>query len=359
LKQGEEEKMRFLFGGYSSINLNSKRFTPFLRGVEVMLPSGNVLNLKITRLRKARERQLFQLFRHTYFAEVSAGSICEIGCGDSDSEVLAAQKSISEAIERCLFRALKGTPMGTQTSNGWATHVSRPLAAKAALEELLERDAVLVHALKEIPFIEVEEGTFPVGLRQWVESELSMSGLSRLRVLVSTHGHVPSISVMLVNRKGYGVIAHAVGATLQIGLKRALGEACRLGRIALSGHYYESSAQLFSMENVVPFLGPSDQAVAYSYFKPFPSWMFGQKVRWLSLSSLWRQHCLKFKRNPIDHKYVEIMREPLSSGFCTSTQIQPLFFGRTCDADRRGELNKLRLNVLEGSQLSALPHFVA
>lgn len=73
-----------MLSDYLRAHMNSKKFLPFVKGVEVVLPSGEMLNLKIKRLLPAREKQLFQFYRHTWFAEVSAGSICEIGCGDSE-----------------------------------------------------------------------------------------------------------------------------------------------------------------------------------------------------------------------------------------------------------------------------------
>jgi hypothetical protein len=351
--------VQFRLGEEILAHFRSSRFLPFLQGVDVELPIGQRLRFKINRIASLGSRRLFQLYRYAYFTEMSAGTICEVGCGDADSELLAIQKSISEAVERCLFRTLKETSFGTQTSNGWAAHISRQLANKAALEELLERDSILVHSLKEIPFMEVDTLSFPIGLRLWIDRELVRTHLSRLRILISTHGHVPSISVMFVDKRGFGVVAHAVGENPSQALKRALGEACRLGRLALGGRHFESSRYLFSNEKLVPLLGPSDQAVAYAYYRPFPEWMFGPVIRWNQVGQLWRRHLTKFKLNPIAHSYTEVLKWPLSSGFCSSPDIQSLFFGRTCDADRRGELNKRRLKLNEGESISDLPHFVA
>jgi YcaO cyclodehydratase, ATP-ad Mg2+-binding len=346
-----------LFSEPFQAHLNSKYFTPFLKGVEVKLPDGRYVTLKIEERRLLPEKQLFKFQRYTYVTTMSAGDAIEYGCGDADYEILALQKSVAEAVERCLFRKLKGTAYGTRTSNGWAAHVSRKLTAKSAIEELLERDAVLVHALREIPFVEVEADSFPVGLREWADRELSHTELSRLRLLVSTAGHVPSLSVMFANSEGYGVVAHAVGGSPLSALKRALTEACRLGRSALRGHWYESSASLFSER--FPEANAGDHAVAFAYYKPFPVWMFGKKTRWTDLSAAWKGHMDHFKRDPIPFTFTEIIRGPISAGFCTSPDIQSLYFGTNKDAVGRGEINRDRLNLKTGEMLQNTPHFVA
>lgn len=340
---------------------NAKKYSAFLNGVDVSLATGSRLRLQITRITPIKTASLYQLYPYTYVTEVTAGDFRELGCGEAHHPLLAIQKSISEAVERCLFRGLKGTPHGTATSNGWAAHVSVEKAREAALFELLERDAVLVHALREIPLLELQPDTLPGWLKEWSQRELRHTEFSRLRVLLSTQGHVPSISVAFTNSAGYGVVAHAADASIGKALSRALAETCRIGRIALSGNYRLSSADLFLTDDTVPTSGPCEQAVAYAHHRPFPQWMFDASISWADATASWSRRLSLFNANPIPFEFVPVLSAPIAAGYCVSTEVQNLFFGRTHDADRRGELNKNRLMQVKptGEHLSVLPHFVA
>lgn len=143
-------------------------FSAFLKGVDVALPTGEMIRLRIESVRPALDTKLFQFFAHAYIAEMRAPGFTEFGYAEATHPLIAIQKSISEAVERCLFRALKGSQYGTTTSNGWAAHVTCEKAEHAALLELLERDAVLIHALREIPFLEIKHDTLPSWLQNFL-----------------------------------------------------------------------------------------------------------------------------------------------------------------------------------------------
>ena len=83
-----------------------------------------------------------------------AGDIQGPGYGEANSKLLAVQKSIAEGVERIIFKALRETPGGTLTSNGWAAHIDD--GCESAISELIERDAVLTHWLCKKPMTEVE-----------------------------------------------------------------------------------------------------------------------------------------------------------------------------------------------------------
>ena len=322
--------------------------------------TGETMRLQITQVRPLRQGRLYQLYPHAYLTEIRALGFSESGCGEAQHPIVAIQKSISEAVERCLFRALKGSRYGTPTSNGWAAHFSAERARSSALYELLERDAVLVHSLREIPFVEIQPETLPAWINAWAKRELEPTAFPRLRVLVSTHGHFPSVSAAFVSPEGHGVISHSNGDTIEQALMRALAETCRLGRMALSGNYRAKSADLFSPGVGIAGLGPCEQAVAYAHHQPFPSWIFGDSVPWKQVTQQWGEQICQFNANPISYEYVSVLESPIYAGYCKSKDVQNLFFGKTLDAEKRGDLNIKRLEqVRANGRLSVLPHFVA
>lgn len=342
-------------------HLNSRKFTAFLQGVKVTLPSGETIRLKLERIYPVTvESKLFQLYPFTYCAEMSGLGFSETGYAEAAHPLLAIQKAIAEAVERCLYRALKGSRYGTKTSNGWAAHLSKKRTEKNALMELLERDATLVHSLREIPFIEVSRETFPNWIKVWERRELAFTVFNQVRILASTHGHFPTLSAVLIDRHGFGVVAHATSESIQTALVRAFAEACRLARMALS-HRYEAKARfLFSNDSQVPALGPCEQAVAYAHHHPLPAWIFGEEKTWTQMRSIWKSRVRRFWNDPIHYEYISILEGPIYSGYCQSDQVQNLFFGRTIDAERRGDLNMNRLKqVKPEEEISRLPHFVA
>jgi hypothetical protein len=340
--------------------IHAHRFSAFIGGKDIVLHNGETLNLKIQRVLKTPASKLYQVYPYGFITEMSGSGFTEHGCGEAAHPLIAIQKSVSEAVERCLFRHLKNSSSGTMTTNGWATHFSKAKAESAALLELLERDAALVHALREIPFLEIDHETFPKSLLSWENSEMRHTRFSRLRVLLSTAGYFPTLSVVFMDSKGLGVIAHATAQNLPDALFRALAEAARLARIALSGGFLITSKNLFSTAGEVSSLGPSEQAVAYAHHRPLPSWMFGQNVDWKTARSRWSEHIRNYQKNPISYEFISVAHEPLFSGYCKSDDVQDLFFGRTSDAERRGEINRKRLRIEKTEEaLSTLPHFVA
>jgi hypothetical protein len=340
--------------------IQARRFSAFIDGVDLVLPNGRTLNLKVQRVLKTPASKLYQVYPYGFITEMSGSRFTEYGCGEAAHPLIAIQKSISEAVERCLFRHLKNTSSGTMTTNGWATHFSRAKAESSALLELLERDAALVHALREIPFLEIDHETFPKSLLSWENSEMQHTRFSRLRVLVSTAGYLPTLSVVFMDSKGLGVIAHATAKNFPDALLRALAEAARLARMALSGGFSNNSKNLFSTADEILGLGPSEQAVVYAHHRPLPSWMFGQNIAWKTAQRRWAEHIGNYKKNPISYEFISVAHEPLFSGYCKSGDVQDLFFGRTSDAERRGEINRKRLKIEKNREaLSGLPHFVA
>jgi hypothetical protein len=85
------------------------------------------------------------------------------GSGSSVDERVALHRAFSEAIERIVFQE-----HSFPTTNGMAAHINADLAAKAASQELFERDLFLCHFLTKTPFprSEISLQPFP-GLEAW------------------------------------------------------------------------------------------------------------------------------------------------------------------------------------------------
>lgn len=360
LYRPKEMRMKNSFYDLTRSIIKSTLFTPFISGVPVVLPTGEKILIKI----KNPQRSYKSTFLHSkyyYFTKVTGGGFNEVGHAEGDCQLITIQKSISEAVERILYRCLKGTEHGTLTSNGWATHLNRQSAKKAALAELLERDAALVHWLCKRPLLEIANEDTPQWLRLWADENLKNSEFPQLHVFMSQLGHVPTISTMLMNNQGHGVISHCADASLEKAIYRALAETCRLARMATSRRYVDSSLALTTLtEDTDTILGPIEHAVAFAHHLTFPEWIFGENISMRDASEKWNLHLRQYALNPITYSFKEVLTSPLSSGYCSSPDVQNLFFGKTTNAKKAKYLNVGRLkNISLSGSINLIPHFVA
>jgi hypothetical protein len=254
--------------------LNSSKFLPFIKGTDITLTDGTKLTLKINTTKRVFRREGLRFSKYIFRSEIQCGNLIELGYGEDDIKILAFEKSIAEAVERVIFRLLKNNGRGTETSSGWAAHVSKANAEKAAIEELVERDTIMVHWLLRKPMIEIEQSSFPLWLTQWIDRELSLHPiLNRLRILVSFEGATPTVSSILLTDLNNGVICHSTGNTLDEAIRRALSETCRLATNIDQKYFYESS-QLLLLERSKK-ISPEDHGMLYAYHNTMPNWIFG------------------------------------------------------------------------------------
>lgn len=333
---------------------NAGRFASLLQGVSVALPTGEVVKMRIGRHGRRAPLPGYRFAKHGYLTEITAGRYAEVGCGESDFKLLALQKSISEALERIVFRLLEDTPYGTPTSNGWATHLSRERAKDSADQELFERDAALVHWHSQEPFFEIDPETLPLWLKRWSGEELRFSEYGSLRILLSHRGHLPTVSTMLVNHAGHGVVSHATANNIEFALRRALIETCRIGQMAASRKFVEASRGLARPSALSVHAGPVEQGVFYAHHLTFPTWIFGETISWTQARERWHRHWVRFESNRPVTLFTEVLSAPLSVGFSTCPDVQPLYFGRLADGFHQGAINPAR-----GAPRNSLPHFVA
>lgn len=339
----------------------ASRFTQFIDGVDLSLPTGKTVTLKIFDTKKSIRPVGLRLSQYSFVTTLTNGSQKGFGYGEGSNELIALQKSISEGVERVVFKSLCETKFGTSNSNGWAAHINGKLAQENAQHELLERDAILTHWLCLKPMLELSPQTFPKWLNKWVRHELALGAdFNRLRILVSTEGLLPAVMTVLEGKDSRSVMSHAVADTLEKGIYKALVETCRIAQIALEGRFVETSKNL--LPKVSPNaekISPEDHAMVYAHHLDFPKWIFGTLNNWKELSSYWKTSYRKYLAAGIHFKFNEITQGPLSVGFCESNKVQNLFFGRTETALLKGIINFNRLkNVMTSDKINLMPHCV-
>lgn len=344
-----------------SAHASSSRFTAISRGVQVELVTGQTVEVKLKDLERSLRPAGLRLSRYAFITEVEAGGHHGFGYGEAEYELIAIQKAIAEGFERVVFRALQGSEHKAPTTNGWAAHLNPALAHHAALDEVLERDAVLVHWLTRKPMDEVELSDAPVWLAHWIANELSRSAsFRRLRVLVSSAGFLPSVTtVLFTDECERAVMSHATADTLERATYKALIETCRLAQVAGEQTHLESSRQLGepACDDYRP--RPEDHSLIYAHHEAFPSWIYGDRKGWKAVASAWRKRYQGFEPKTFAHEFYEVARGPLTVGYCKSDRIQNLFFGRTETAQRRGLINVRRLKeVAREVDVNLMPHCI-
>ena len=223
------------------------------------------------------------------FSLTIAVRYCEhelVVCGEGFTQDEAFAKVISELIERtCMLNETRKNPVLGTTSNGWAAHIGYSCARNAAIFEIIERDAVLAQWYSQTPFLQIHFDTLPQNIQGWASNELSRSEFPLLKVLITTEGLGPSVTVLLMNNHGYGVCGHSTKLDLSAAIENAVGEACRTAQMSLRNLYFEETEKLNL--GVSGKTKPVAHGLYYAYQKPFPAWMVGKTVLFSEASDVW------------------------------------------------------------------------
>jgi hypothetical protein len=331
----------------------SGKFTAFLSGVEVTLFDGHRVLVRVKRSVRATRPVGLRFSQYSFVTEVSAGEFVGFGYGEAPTKMLAIQKSIAEGIERAIYQSSKSF-VGAVSSNGWAAHLNVKLARQSATEELIERDAVLLHWLSSTPMKELSRESFPRWLQKWTNEELSLSPtFNRLRILISHLGFGPSVTTVIQSGDNFGVISHASSKTLESALEKALAETCRIAQIVAKRR------EKNPMSANDPTITPDDHAYHYAYREQIPTWLFGSPMSWAAANGYWREQHESLSEKPVSTHFEFIPIGPLVVGYSTSAMVQPLFFGTPESAKTRGLLNLDRiLKFRTENELNFKPHFV-
>lgn len=344
--------MREVFSELIAIS-NSKSFTPFAEGIRIDLSGGEQLVVKTKKTFSSPRPIGLRFSKYSFITEMQAGDHIGFGYGEAPTQLLALQKSIAEGVERAIYHAMKGSPLGTLNSNGWAAHLTPEHAFATSLEELIERDAVLVHWLSQRPMQEIPHDHWPKWLSQWARNELTLSPIfNRLRILVSSEGYLPTVTTVLMSPNGNGVASHATAKTLEQAVSKALAEACRIAQIAMESPLQKNfTGNTFSILEHINF---------YAFNEKLPDWLFGDHQSWSETEKHWKKARREFKSAKLNAKFHQIVSGALTVGYATCDCLQGLFFGHTKDAERSGLINFDRLKSVgvEGV-INLQPHLVA
>lgn len=342
---GESMKARWQASSYAEI----------LAGAPIKLPNGVLVQPKISRLVKSVRSVGYRFSPFSFHAEISLDGEEDVfsGFGESNSELLALQKALSEAVERAMIRALK-RHVGTRaaTTNGWSAHPSEQKSKILARRELLERDAVLSHWLTKTPMLELEPSAVPRWAARWGSRELAQAPRwNRIRILLSTEGFAPTLTTVFQDVDGFAVCSHASGKSFEDALSSALAETCRVAQVAaeFSGgeNRFQATASFSDAE-----IRAADHIYQYAHFERLPTWLFGEKVsapKWIA--PIATVPPLKWDTYRCGSLFVSR---------CSSEDVQDLYFGRTEEAESRGALNAPRLrSVKKFEETNFAPHIVA
>jgi hypothetical protein len=330
--------------------LSSRKFTKFFDGVEFKLPDGKIIKIKIESHRKRKNIDGFRFSKFSFVTKaVSDHGVVGFGFGEGENELLTFQKSIAESIERVVYLSIKPF-LDLKSSNGWAAHLTEKKATSSALNELLERDAVLVHWLTATPFLEIAPETYPLWLKNWCTNELILSkNFNRLRLLVTHVGHFPVVQSVIVNEQGFAFVSHGASKSIDTAVYRALAETCRIASVA----EVESHTNGFNQDSVAT---PWDHALAYTSTQ-FPAWAFGENISYSAAKNMVARS--KPKLSELALKFNTYSCGDLFVAQCDSEKVQKLFFGRGDFALKNGLINSDRLKEVHSSfVLNELPHCV-
>ncbi|MGE4107755.1 MAG: YcaO-like family protein [Bacteriovoracia bacterium] len=333
--------------------LVSQKLTEFFKGVQFTFPGLSPLTFKITASSPAKRMQGYRFNRHSIMTKIEAeGEVVASGYGESDFELLALQKSISEAVERCVFKLAKKLNPDLRSSSGWAAHLTPQKARAAAQTELLERDSILLHWLSQTPFLEIAAHTLPKDLIEWASKELSLAPrFNQLRILTSTLGTAPSVVTILQDKDGFAFSSQASSSSLRGAIERALAEVCRIADFAEQG--------FISPPDLDKPSSPEGHSVYYAYHSKLPTWLFGNSILFSAASRNWNERSRALKNKLPKSSFSDFQFGPLFVAHCASKEVQDLFFGSAEAAASRGWINFEHLEkVCGGRALCSLPHFV-
>lgn len=331
--------------------LSSRKFTKFFDGVEFVLPDGKKTKIKIESYHKGTRADGFRISKFSFITKAVADNGVEgHGYGEGETELLTFQKSIAEAVERVIYKSIKPY-YRLNSSNGWAAHLTAKKAKQSALNELLERDATLAHWLTKTPFNEIDPATFPNWLKNWCATELSKAPeFNRLRLLMTTVGHLPVIQSVIMNKDGFAFISQGASKKIDTAIYRALAETCRIADGA------NDEFQGSDLDQATAHVIPWDHALAYTK-KQFPAWVFGKMISYDDAKNAIERNA--FSLRDLAPEFKTYSCGDIYIAQCESKKVQKLFFGRGDFAFQKGLINVDRLREVNSNfVLNELPHCV-
>lgn len=182
---------------------------------------------------------------------------------------LCEQKVISEVLERFALKIFTRKNKCTETSSGWACHVTPELAIENAVLELIERDVALSNWENAGPFYEVPESLWPSEVIDWKRMRPANIEFSDLKIYLSKSDNGCCLSALLFNKKRNFVAGHATRTTLNESILSATAECMRAAHSALR---FEYLSEVYSLHQDKQSLStePGAHSLAYAYTVTMP-----------------------------------------------------------------------------------------
>ena len=295
----------------------------------------------------------FRFFQNIINISAKLDEMDLIVTGEADSLEVAIAKAKSELIERSAIVSLPLNP-SIKNSNGWAGHPNLVQAKINAINELVERDAVLSHWYACIPFQKIQDSDLPLNIQLWVKDELFRSELCHLTVLLSTAGIGPSVTCILSNEKGFGVSGHATREVLTNAIESAIAEACRAAHAYLRHEHWNDTLKLKNGE--LGKVQPGAHALYYAYHEPFPSWIFGSEVNLSQAIQDWNERISILSKNISTFSFQTVLESPIFVGFAKHPRSFDLQWGTTSENEVLNSAGAKRMGL---NSVNKQAHIVA
>ncbi len=182
---------------------------------------------------------------------------------------ICEQKVISEVLERFALKTFTHKNKCTETSSGWACHVTPDLAVESAVLELIERDVALSSWQNGGPFYEVPESLWPKEVIDWKRMRPANIEFSELKIYLSKSDNGCCLSALLFNKKRNFVAGHATRTTLKESILSATAECMRAAHSALRFEYLSEVSSLHQDKQSLS-TEPGAHSLAYAYTVSMP-----------------------------------------------------------------------------------------
>ncbi len=244
---------------------------------------------------------------HTHAMTLSAGGFEATGYGEGIGD-LAEKRAYSEAIERLALLEYCNRTGSTESSNGWAAHLTADQAVEAAIFELIERDVALATWESGGVFHLVPEFLWPAAIQTWKSSRQRRYEFHDLKIFLSANSNGASISALLFNERGNFVSGHGSARTMEKAILSATHECLRAAHSALRfAHFHETKLLHGKGNSEYPF-EPGAHSLAYAYSETMPSEVRVDLISGQDALSLWRRHQLSYEELSLSDFAIDLTR---------------------------------------------------
>jgi hypothetical protein len=242
--------------------------------------------------------------------------------------VLCETKATSEAIERYALKHFTLKNKMTETSSGWACHLSPELAIENAIFELIERDVALTNWEDFGTFFEVPETLWPDEIINWKMNRSEDIEFSSLKIYLTKNENGCCISALLFNKNNNFVAGHASRNDLDQAILSATSECMRAAHSALRFEYINDTISLHNYK-YLSVVEPGAHSLAYAYSEALPKETNFEICEANKILNFWNLHQLNFKN--LKYENFEIKLFKIKDRFVArvkSYKMREIYWGR-------------------------------